>query len=110
MKLESQNCPWHVADLDGLYVVRDKNDKIIFEHAQDDYPRERKLEHVLLAAAAPDLILSLCEMVLLLDTPYAFRRFQVNKADFKIAVDRARAAILRTSTKSPPEIPMTAKI
>ena len=93
--MESSNCPWHAADLDGLYVVRDRNEKVVFEHAKD-FSRDQKLRHILLAAAAPELLLSLSEMLLLAE-PFSHKKFKTISADFKIACERARSIIKKTA-------------
>src|SRR2546430_14792339 len=93
--MKTSNCPWHACDLDGRYLVRDRNEKVIFEHSPHA-ERDLKVRHILLAAAAPDLLLSLAEMVLLAGDPAPLKPFETNNADWQNAVERAKAAIKKT--------------
>jgi len=89
----SANTPWHVADLDGIYVVRDAFENIIFEH-NPNFTKEEKLRNSLLVKAAPEMLLSLCEIVLLLDdVAGSIKPFKTTNGDVAIAVARAKAAI-----------------
>jgi hypothetical protein len=94
--MNPSHCPWHAADLDGRYVVRNYKEEIVFEHALE-FPRDKKVQHVFLAAAAPDMLLALREMVLLAGERSLEKPFDTNRADWKNAVDKAKAAIARTN-------------
>lgn len=85
----NSNIPWHIADMDGLYVVRGNDEAIIFEHSQTG-ERETKIAHCNLVSVAPEMLSCRDEFIALLERAQPGpKAFITTGGDIQRARDRA---------------------